>query len=246
MRGFLFALSLLCCAAQAGAGAWPRARGEAFISVSHAASTGTRTLLAPQLDLNQYTSLYAEYGLTSRLTLGFDAGYGFGDNSGDGSGDGSSDGFGDNSVRAGSVFARYPLYSDDAGHRFAAQLGLGLIEDAPDGRQSRVIPALAWGYGFASRWGGGWMGIEGSADIRHPSGDVVWKADLTLGLKPTERWMAILQVQNGLFPGSEPQMRVAPSVVRQLSGRANLQAGVFAGVRGDESLGAKLALWLTF
>jgi hypothetical protein len=231
MRAAIIALASLCIGAQAEAGAWPREKGSTFLSFSHAASTGTTTLLTPEFQINNYTSVFAEYGLTEKLTIGLNAGFGGDD---------------DYSVQAGYVFARHPVWSDDSGHRVAAEIGFGLVEDEPDGRQNRVIPGLSWGYGFESRWGGGWAGIEASADYRIQSGETAWKGDVTLGLKPTENWMLILQVQNGLYPDAEPLMRLAPSVVRKLGGRAHLQFGAFAGLVGDDSIGAKTAIWFSF
>jgi hypothetical protein len=231
MRVALIALASICFGAQAEAGAWPREKGTTFLSFGHAASTGTTTLLTPDFQINNYTSVFAEYGLTESLTIGLNAGFGGDD---------------DYSVQAGYVFARYPVWSDDSGHRVGAEIGFGLIDDEPDGRQRRVIPGLSWGYGFESRWGGGWAGIEASADFRMPSGDTAWKADVTLGIKPTDNWMAILQVQNGLYPDAEALVRVAPSVVRRIGARAHVQIGGFAGLVGDDSIGGKVAVWLSF
>lgn len=237
MRRILVSLMLAALAGPVSAGAWPREKGTAFVSISHAASTGTQTLLTPFMTISNYTGLYAEYGLTERLTLGLEAGFGSSPE------DEEADAY---DVEAGSVFLRHPLWSDDSGHRTAIQLGFGRISETSREDQIRIIPALAWGYGFESRWGGGWMGIEASADIRRPSGEVVWKADATLGLKPTDSWMGILQVQTGLYPEADPLIRIAPSVVRKLGTRLNLQLGAFAGIEGDDSVGAKAALWITF
>lgn len=231
MRAALVLLACLCIGARAEAGAWPREKGTAFVSLGHAATTGTTTLLTPEFKIDNYTSVFAEYGLTERITLGVNAGFG---------------GDADYSVRAGAVFARYPVWSDDNGHRVAAEIGFGLIEDEPDGRQTRVIPGLSWGYGFESRWGGGWAGIEAAADYRVQSRETAWKADVTLGLKPNDDWMLILQFQNGLYPDAEPLVRLAPSVVRRIGGRAHLQLGALAGLVGDDSIGGKMALWLSF
>ena len=237
MRAILTSLLLVALAGPAAAGAWPREKGSTFVSLSHAVSTGTQTLLTPFMTISTYTGLYAEYGLTDKLTLGLDAGFG-GDPE-----DAETDAY---TVQTGAIFLRHPLWSDDTGHRTAIQFGLGRITDSDHGDQTRIIPALAWGYGFESRFGGGWAGIDASADFRQPSGDTVWKADATLGLKPTDRWMGILQLQTGLAPDTDPLVRFAPSVVRSFGKRVSLQLGAFAGIEGDDSLGGKVALWLTF
>lgn len=231
MRVFLAALLLVIAGSQAVAGAWPRGKGNTFLSVSHAMSTGTQTILTPLLDLRSYTSLFAEYGLTDKFTVGLDAGRG-----------------GNNGTYANSaiVFGRYPVWASDSGHRLAVDFGIGSISDPVDGSQTRLRPGIAWGYGFDTRWGGGWLGIESSLEYRKPSGDTAFKGDITAGYKPTDNWMLILQVQTGHYPGSEPLVRIAPSVVRRLSEKFHLQFGGFAGVQGDDSIGGKAAIWASF
>ncbi len=236
MRAVLTGLLLLTSAVAVHAGAWPREKGRTFVSVSQSVSTGTLTLLAPTLELSSYTSLYAEYGLTDKLTVGLIAGRG-----GDiGAGRSESD------LTSFLAFARYPVWSDDGGHRVAVDLGFGTIDDETDGRQQRIRPGVAWGYGFESRWGGGWLGIESSLDYRTPTGDTAFKADVTAGIKPDDRYMYIFQVQSGHYPNSEPLVRIAPSVVRKVSKRFHLQLGGFAGALGDDSVGATLSVWASF
>jgi hypothetical protein len=230
MRLLLALLCLLLAPRDAAAGAWPREKGATFLSVSHTVSTGLATLLVPTEDLRGYTSFYAEHGLTATWTVGLDAGSGSGT---------------DTSPRAALVFARRPLGHGEV-NRFAAEFGLGYQHDATDGSQARLRPGLSWGRGFESRWGGGWLGLETSADLRLPSGDVAYKADATAGLRPREDWMVIFQVQTGLYPDSDPLVRLAPSVVRRLGGHAHAQLGLLAGVAGDDAIGAKLALWFEF
>ena len=68
---------LLClCAQQSQAGAWPRKAGEGFANVAvrlgWPQDVGEWTSLEPSQD---YSTLYMEYGLTDRLTLGLDLGH---------------------------------------------------------------------------------------------------------------------------------------------------------------------------
>lgn len=95
---------ILCLAGQADAGAWPRAEGETFLSISaEADSLGTP---------DPYTALYLEYGLTRTLTLGLDAGRNT---------TGHSEAL---------VFARRPLNRPGAALKWAAELGAGRIGGA--------------------------------------------------------------------------------------------------------------------
>jgi len=230
MRMLTAGLMLALAATQASAGAWPRPKGETFVSVATRQSTGARTLIAAVQDIRSYNSIYVEHGVTDRLTVGLDAGQGRGP---------------DEQVDAALVFARLPVWSPGE-HKVAADLGVGLLEDAVDGTQTRIRPGLAWGRGFESRWGGGWLGMEASYEYRLPSGDSAIKADFTAGLKPNDRWMGILQLQTGVFPDSEPIARLAPSVVRRLGARSHVQIGALAPLAGDNAYGAMLALWFTF
>jgi hypothetical protein len=230
LRTLTAGLMLVLAAAEASAGAWPRPKGETFVSVATRQSTGARTLIAAVQDIRSYTSIYVEHGVTDRLTVGLDAGQGRGP---------------DERVDTALVFARLPVWSPGE-HRVAADLGLGLLEDGIDGTQTRIRPGLAWGRGFESRWGGGWLGMEASYEYRVSSGDSVVKADFTAGLKPNDRWMGILQLQTGAYPDSEPIARLAPSVVRRLGARSHVQIGGIAPLAGDNAYGATLALWFTF
>ena len=231
MRAVLAGLLLVLAAGDAAAGAWPRERGEGFLSLSATTTTGARTLLDAMQDIRSYTSLFAEYGLTERLTVGLDAGYGTGE---------------DKTIATALVFARLPVWTGPEGrHRVAADLGFGLLDDE-DGRQTRIRPGLAWGYGFERPWDGGWLGIEASADLHLPSNELALKADLTAGIRPNDTWMLIFQVQTGRYPDDGPLVRLAPSVVCRIGPRMRLQVGGTASVVGDDALGVTVATWLDF
>lgn len=230
MRAPLFALVLLAAAAQAEAGAWPREQGSVFLSLSGTLSTGAETLLAPTTDIRSASQAFAEYGLSDDWTLGLDALRATGD---------------DAPVTAGLVALRRPVWRGDGGGIAAAELGVGVLEDA-DGTEARVRPGLSWGRGFESARGGGWLGLESSLEFRLPSGDTVFKADFTAGLKPNDRWMLIGQVQTGLFPDADPIVRLAPSVVRRLGASTHAQLGLVGSIAGDDAVGVKLALWFSF
>lgn len=231
MRAAVAGLFLLFGAAEAAAGAWPREDGATFVAIGQTFSTGLRTLLAPNQTIDGYSSLYAEYGLTSKLTLGLDAAQGSGP---------------DASLRTALVFARYPLGQSPWGDLFAADLGLGWREDSRDGNSARLRAGLAWGRGFETGWGPGWMGIEGSAELLTATNDQIFKADATLGLKPTPKWMLILQAQTGRYNATEPILRIAPSVVRAIGSRGHLQFGLERTVAGGDTIGVRLGAWFSF
>lgn len=216
--------------APAAAGAWPRPKGETFVSVATRYSTGARTLIAALQDIQSYNSIYAEYGLTDRVTIGLDAGWGAGP---------------EQSVTGVLVFGRIPVWAPGA-QKVAAELGFGYLDATDTGEELRIRPGLSWGRGFESRWGGGWLGMESSVEFRSPSGNTAMKVDFTAGLKPTDRWMTILQVQTGAYPDAVPLARLAPSVVRKLGPHSNLQVGAQLPLYGDNAYGVMLGMWFTF
>ena len=219
----------------AEAGAWPRAKGETFLSFGQQTSTGATTLLGAVTDIRTWNSVYAEHGVTERLTVGLDAGLGFGQ---------------DQRVETALAFARLPVWSP-GDHRVAVDFGLGTLAITDEATQTRIRLGVAWGRGLAPsprRWmrEGGWLGMEASGELREPAGEIAWKADFTAGLKPNDRWMLIAQVQTGYYPDVGGIVRLAPSVVRKISERAQVQLGVTAEVVGEPALGVSGALWLEF
>lgn len=228
----LFAAVFVAAVAdRATAGAWPRQRGETFLSFGQGVSTGARTLLAATADIRSWSSVYAEHGLTDRLTVGLDAGLGQGQ---------------DERVETALVFARLPVWSPGE-HRVAVDLGIGTLAATDEPRQTRLRAGLAWGRGIeAGRRGGGWLGMESSLELREPAGEIAAKADFTAGWKPNDRWMAIAQVQTGYYPDAGGIVRLAPSLVRRVSARSHLQLGVTAEVVGESALGLSGAIWFSF
>lgn len=230
MRAAAAGIILALSAFRAEAGAWPREEGKTFVSLSQVFTTGTQSLLAPTETLTSYSSIYAEYGLTGTLTIGFDAAYGAGPEA---------------RLATGIAFVRRPIWESPSGHRFAADFGVGWRTESGD-QDVRLRPGVAWGRGFETAWGGGWMGIDASAELMLPSDDTAFKADFTTGLKPSDDWTVILQVQSGRYPGSGAIVRLAPSVVRAIGERSHVQLGLDATVLGDDSIGVKLATWFSF
>lgn len=218
-------------AGAAWAGAWPREAGTAFVSAGQTFSTGGRNLVAALADLRSFSSLYAEYGLTPDITLGAELSHARSLDAG---------------LTAGMVFVRRPVWRTETGQIVSIEIGAGTRDDGEDLRESRLRAGLSWGLGFESRWGAGWTGVDASAEMRVPSRDMVYKADFTAGIKPNDRLMLIGQVQTGLYPGADPLIRLAPSVVRRFGKSTHIQIGVEAGVLGDDAVGLKLATWWTF
>jgi hypothetical protein len=223
MRGtrLLLALVLTLLAAEAGAGAWPRDPRTGFLSVSN----------IPTLDrqgaVSAWVGLYAEYGLTRRVTLGLDA-------------DRRSTG----DTWSAWAFARYDL-APGADVRRAVSLGIGL---RGYGGQSEMVlrPGLHVGRGVQTLWGPGWLEAEAQAIHAPASGWTAWKLDGTFGVKPRPDRLLIVQLQTSQYPGQRVQVRLAPSFVRRLGPALSLEFGLTADLTAPQSLGAKLGTWLEF
>jgi hypothetical protein len=272
MRTGLLAISMAVWAAQAAQGsAWPRAPGSGFVAAGFEAVT-TRTALGadaiaddPSPDFRGYRTLYAEIGVTPRLTFGLDFGA---DDPGGGkwvggqmaaqiglpSGDSPQDAayWPQISGWTGIAFARIALGPRDARHRFALSVGAGARRyEKPGlyyGLERRLEePVLrigaAWGAGFDGPFAPGWASLAGTVDWRQDTGGVVRKLDATLGFKPEGRWTYILQVQSGDYPDAPAYAKFAPGLVTPLIGGLSLETGLIWGFHGTDEIGLRTALW---
>jgi len=170
------------------AGAWPRDKGEVFLSFANEISA------APQTRYATGTSLYAEYGLANRLTIGFD-GY-LGPNG---------------SPSETYLFLRFPLGNPGRPTHLALSFGLGQKSiPNPWGtvtRQKLARIGAAWGMGLEN----GWLSIDASIattldvtiDVPGQSGNI-YKADFTWGMKPSNRIIFVWLLQTGKVPNGPP------------------------------------------
>jgi hypothetical protein len=224
------AAALAAIAAEAGAGAWPRAPGEAFLSLraDFAESTTGKPVS---------TSLYGEYGLTPRVTLvgqlsNADTPWAVGRAS--------------SSLR----FALSPL---DAVQRFAVSIGVSAPPEI-DGMMTdtQIELGLAWGRGFESPWGGGWATatvkflftpeiLATGPRITGPDTD----AYALIGLRPREGWMAMLS--GGRYEDEEGVIwKISPSAGYELRDRLWLVPNVTREFGESERTTLGLSVWFTF
>ncbi len=212
----LVALLALCLSTPADAGAWPRDRGGWFVSLDQTRFS----------DHGRWTGLYAEYGLTRRLTFGIDAGRGRG---------------------AGNWTALAFLRRDltpGARVKLAAQFGIGR-RGSPQGSQMLLRTGLALGRGFDSRLGPGWVEAEAQR-LWSPGSD--WRAsklDLTAGVRLPRGRLAYLQIQTADYPGGPPTVAAVPTLVQRF-GPVDLQLALSLGLVNRHDRGVKLGLWARF
>ena len=230
-------LAALCLVAgAASAGPWPRAKGDLFLSFSHetAGETGSES--------GGWTSLYAEYGLTPRWTLGFDLGSG-----------------GDTQI--GMIFLQRAVGKQDGPGRLSLSSGLGLQTGAAP--QAFGTMGAAWGRSLGTPLGPGWVAVEPQlrmgvalTDEWPPTlvldvdGTVLTtasaKLDLTLGATVRPKLMVMGQLQMERVLEGETTARLTASAVRDVGRRGKLQLGVSAPVQGEGDAALKLGTWLEF
>ncbi len=181
----------------------------------------------PGVDPEGYTALYYEFGATPRLTFGLDAGRS------------------QNGEYTAILFARRALDLELFGGRTAVQAGAGAVEL---GGTSDTLLELgaAWGKGLETRFGGGWMAVDTKLHYFTEAQDFAGKIDFTLGIKPTDRTMLILQLQASDYPNADPTLALAPSVVRKVGERHYFELGLDVGLANDTTAGIKLGTWLEF
>ena len=148
------------------AGPWMRAEGTGF--------SATTAEIAPseRYGFQLYNSVYGEYGLTPRLTIGIDGG---GDMLGNGNG---------------LIFLRFPLRDGRRSH-MAGEIGIGarwsLTELTP-----LLRPGVSWGRGL-TLWGkSGWTTLDATLTIPGDGGTILPKLDALIGLDTGERMKLML------------------------------------------------------
>lgn len=220
------ALTALCAALlsalagpPAAAGPWPREEGETFLALTGRAGKA---------------ELYAEYGLRAGLTLGAEVRMPEG-----------------RRLPDVDVLARHLLWRGQGGAVVSAFAGAGLRGVEVEGvtETAQVLRGgLAWGRGFASPLGQGWVSVV--AEAQSGEGPLVpaWRAvkvDATAGVRPGGRWLAMVQVQGHHRAGQATDLRVEPSLGLEL-GRATLLLSPSLGLTGPADPRLAAGLWLRF
>jgi hypothetical protein len=208
---------LFWLASDATAGAWLREKGAVFLSLSGQVKEPDEYGF-----LRQDYSLYAEYGLADRLTIGVDAGH--------------------DMLRMSKafVFARIPLRRAEHAVKLAAELGAGETDGG-----TALRPGLSIGRGI-TLWGlGGWLNADGRA-VLAGGGAMTLESDLTFGLSVTDRAKVILQLQLGQPDLGDAYATFAPSFVYETRPGAHLEIGLTQPLTGGELRGVTLGLWRSF
>lgn len=224
-------LVLLAFPTVAQPGAWLREKRSLFLSWSNSISTLSTSSLATD------TSLYAEYGLTKRLTVGFDGYLGASGK--------ASEAY---------LFMRMPLGKPGRPAQMALTFGMG-IKTIPNPWGTTTEQTLAklgfsWGRGLKK----GWLGLDASVSSVVRSSIFVpaqagtsFSADFTWGQKPSDRMMLIWQVQTGKTTNGPAYAKFAPSLIWSFGGGKNsVEVGLVKGLTGDNTQSLKLGFWKSF
>ncbi|SEL80255.1 hypothetical protein SAMN05443999_10872 [Roseovarius azorensis] len=204
-------------AVMATAGAWPRDKGQVF------------AVLSGQIEgpdefgfYRQSNALYAEYGVTGRLTLGVDLG---------------GDALRMNKTIA---FLRWPLGRVDRSLKLAFELGAGQVEE-----KNALRPGLSLGRGFMLGGRQGWLAVDGRA-VLFGGRDVALESDITFGLSASRKTRMILQLQSGRPDTGDPYARFAPSLIYETKPGQQVELGVITPIAGGGDNGIRLGLWRRF
>ncbi|MDF1717606.1 MAG: hypothetical protein P1U75_13175 [Antarcticimicrobium sp.] len=212
--------ALLCTAPPAGAGAWMRETGSGFLSVSG-------TLRQGDPDARRELSVYADFGLSPRLSLGIDVN--------------ERPGVAGHAL----LFARLPLSRPAAHTRVAIEAALG-------GHHWRGAwdpmyrLTLSLGRGFLTRRGAGWYAIDAGYERRLGNSTPIYKLDATLGLSAPGRIRPILQLETAHIPGQPLFWAVAPGVLIDTGHDTTWLVGLERKSAGRDTVGIKFALWHRF
>ncbi len=222
MRILLLAIILAICSPPTlWAGAWPRDKGTLFIA------TGGNFLLSDgaELPVHYDPTVYAEYGLTDRVTLGLDL-------------------YTADKGRIASAFgfAAVPVGALDTPFRSMVSIGYGLRMNADTSTEALIRMGVSLGQGLDH----GWVSLDASAT--YGTQDTTWrpKADVTWGHAWSDRWTTTTQVQTGQGFRNDIYTKISPTLILTVNSRWKINLGAVHALTGDGGSALKLETWLTF
>lgn len=212
---------ILCLPTIAQPGAWAREEGTIFIAA------GGNVLLSEgaQLPVHYDPTLFAEWGLSERVTLGVDL----------------------HTADKGQIgtvfgFARVPLGDVTAPNKYAVSLSYGLRDREGEPIENLLRAGLSWGRGIEN----GWLAIDASAT--YGTIDTTWrpKMDATWGRNWTDNWTTTLQLQTGQGWNDDYYAKISPTVIYAYTPDIKFAVGAVQALTGDQGAALKIETWLTF
>lgn len=203
------------------AGAWPREEGAFFV-----AAGGNVVLFGDAARPVYYDpTLYLEYGLTPRVTVGID-------------------GYTADKGTAGSLlgFVSLSFGSLDRPARTAVSVAAGATRIPTGVTEPTARLGLHWGRGLER----GWM----SADYTMTFGTVLdrfqEKLSLTRGHHFSDNWTGVLTAEAGLGLELDFYAKISPSLVYHFNDRFSLRGSYTQALTGDFGGAAGVQIWFRF
>ncbi|SLN51487.1 hypothetical protein [Roseisalinus antarcticus] len=222
MRHLALLLALTILASPAAAGAWMRGKGEMFLSFGANIALSDAATRPVHWD----PTVYLEYGLAERATVGLDLYIANGDDE-----------------ETGSVFLRFPVGPTDARTPVAVTLTYGLRHERdPELFEQVARLGLSVGRGLAD----GWLAADATAIFVIDSDQTEGKLDLTWGHDFNDRWTAVMQMQTGIGTAGDFYAKAAPSALFRVNDRTRVEVGVVQALTGDLGTGFRIATWWEF
>lgn len=214
-------LVLLLCAGQVQAGAWPREDGEFFVALGGNAALFGNAVRPVYYD----PTIYLEYGLNDRLTLG-------------------AEGYTADVGTSGSIlaFSRLTLGPMDGASSYAISTGAGMTM-IPDGTiESFGRLGFHWGRGHDT----GWFAVDAYATYGTETERLQTKIDSTWGYRFAPDWTSIALVQIGTGLEGDFYAKLSPSIGYSLSASIDLRMGLTHALTGDRGSGLLVETWIRF
>lgn len=208
---------LLFCNDPALAGAWPRAKGDSFVSAHVSSETESPTDIT-------LVSGYGEYGLTNRFTLGGGLDYDVTQKD----------------IPFAQIFGRWHFPDSEGALRKALSLGIEGNEE-----NQFLTPAFHLGRGFETALGPGWLDVEFSAQVSTDTWGSDFGAYALVGLKPHKRVMTMMAL-DVLTVGDSVQINAIPSVAWEFGDGRHMHLEWTRAVEGAIKDEVALGLWLEF
>lgn len=225
MRSIARLLAALCLWIAGGssplAGAWPREEGAFFV-----AAGGNVVLFGDAARPVYYDpTLYLEYGVTPRITIGID-------------------GYTADKGTAGSLlgFAKLSFGSLDRPSRTAISLAAGPTQIPTGATEQTLRLALHWGRG--AEWG--WMSADYAMTFGTSLDRFQEKLTLTSGYRLDDSWTGIFTAEAGLGLELDFYAKLSPSIVYHITEHVSLRASYTQALSGDRGGAAGLQAWFSF
>ncbi|MFD0978054.1 hypothetical protein [Tropicimonas aquimaris] len=234
----LIVLAMIMALPVTAGGAWPRGKGQVFASLSwttfgdmegYLAQVSQPIVEGTRIVLENELALYAEVGMSERLTFGIDR------HNRPANGTGAS-----------IWFLRSSLGDLSWQNRYAVEIGFGAVQDWRGLDDTIMRTGFAWGRGFSTRWANGWLDMDAKAGWQMEAEEGHWKLDTTFGLTPGEKNLVYLQMQTGGIDSAPAYLRAVPTYVRRLGRGLSIESTLQLGIHNDDAQGVKIGTWFEF